>query len=450
MWIVQEFVLARKVFFQCDQESFSADLVKEVVTLLAECSETLTLTRKLDERMAHSLEEILFLARRTHQLFLYREQWHGSGSQRESRPSLLRCFVDLSRGRSCTDERDRLYSMLGLARNDSLKPDYGKSISEVYNDFATQCLLSGELSILHESGLGPHQYAASSFVPCVFNRATLPRSLEHKSPAFRAGAACPVSVRQIRPGSFGIRGVHIDTVVGCAGFVTQSNPPYYSCLTDPARLASDETETWGFSTTYQLRKGQKHLQQEIAKTAHAMTLRTTSPFFSPKAAWPNSPESITKSTCGGVNLSHAQYLRTLSLDDPGITIAIYSTEPAGLLLKRINTSLHNRVLFWTLRGYLGLGSRYLHRGDDVVIFDGGTTPFVLRGLGSDGSGGEKSWLLVGDCYLDGWMDGRYAGFEVGDGKGSGRARLEGGVQRTQGSTASWGRTVLIKEDFVLR
>jgi hypothetical protein len=43
----------------------------------------------------------------------------------------------------------------------------------------------------------------------------------------------------------------------------------------------------------------------------------------------------------------------------------------------------------------------------VVVFDGAETLFVLRRV--DGDDCVGAWKLIGDCYVDGWMDGGYNG-----------------------------------------
>jgi hypothetical protein len=68
----------------------------------------------------------------------------------------------------------------------------------------------------------------------------------------------------------------------------------------------------------------------------------------------------------------------------------------------------------TRGGYFVLGPDALQEGDVVVILRGGKTPFLLREVsrGSDddddaapAGGGGGSWVLVGECYVHGLMDG---------------------------------------------
>lgn len=60
--------------------------------------------------------------------------------------------------------------------------------------------------------------------------------------------------------------------------------------------------------------------------------------------------------------------------------------------------MYSRRFFVTLEGMIGLGPASLQQGDYVVILFGGLTPFVLRFH-------NLVYLLVGECYVNGQMDG---------------------------------------------
>ncbi|EMD93890.1 hypothetical protein COCC4DRAFT_191246 [Bipolaris maydis ATCC 48331] len=63
-------------------------------------------------------------------------------------------------------------------------------------------------------------------------------------------------------------------------------------------------------------------------------------------------------------------------------------------------------------GLVGLGPADMAVGDEIFLLPGGKTPFVLRLLNHDlvDVNGEETvyrpnYEIIGDCYLDGWMDG---------------------------------------------
>ncbi|KAK4149663.1 heterokaryon incompatibility protein 6, OR allele [Chaetomidium leptoderma] len=68
---------------------------------------------------------------------------------------------------------------------------------------------------------------------------------------------------------------------------------------------------------------------------------------------------------------------------------------------------HNRRFCRSERGRLGWVVEGVREGDVVGVFHGGQYPFVLREV-------EGGWSIVGDCYLDGFMDGEGMEEEFGD------------------------------------
>tara|TARA_R110002003_G_scaffold141_17_gene12991 strand:+ start:1079 stop:2791 length:1713 start_codon:yes stop_codon:yes gene_type:complete len=63
-----------------------------------------------------------------------------------------------------------------------------------------------------------------------------------------------------------------------------------------------------------------------------------------------------------------------------------------------------RTFFSTVKGGLGLGPSRTKRGDFVVIFHGGRTPFVIRKSQSSCPDGQ-TYRIVGEAYVHGFMDG---------------------------------------------
>jgi len=56
--------------------------------------------------------------------------------------------------------------------------------------------------------------------------------------------------------------------------------------------------------------------------------------------------------------------------------------------------------------FYGLGPAGTVKGDEVFLLTGGKTPFVLRWRGdADDTIPGPKYEIIGDCYLQGWMDG---------------------------------------------
>ncbi|KAL8366142.1 hypothetical protein RB595_004760 [Gaeumannomyces hyphopodioides] len=77
-----------------------------------------------------------------------------------------------------------------------------------------------------------------------------------------------------------------------------------------------------------------------------------------------------------------------------------------------------RRLFITLNGYFGFGPDSLNEGDVVCVLSGADLPFVLRPVSQDSENTEQlrlnelpqvdHYLLVGECYIEGLMNGEAA------------------------------------------
>jgi len=83
-------------------------------------------------------------------------------------------------------------------------------------------------------------------------------------------------------------------------------------------------------------------------------------------------------------------------------------EQSTLFHRRFMTATNNRRFFTTRDKRIGIGSRETEAGDIVVIFFGGSTPFVIRELERKDPGGKegpKEYRLVGEAYVDGLMAG---------------------------------------------
>jgi hypothetical protein len=66
-----------------------------------------------------------------------------------------------------------------------------------------------------------------------------------------------------------------------------------------------------------------------------------------------------------------------------------------LSMQRVN----NKRPFLSNLGYVGMGPLSMQLGDHVVVFKGAKTPYIVRRLE------DRKYLLVGECYCDGIMDG---------------------------------------------
>ena len=69
------------------------------------------------------------------------------------------------------------------------------------------------------------------------------------------------------------------------------------------------------------------------------------------------------------------------------------------------SGLTNRSLFWTNPDFISISSsRHLHPEDQVVLFDGDTTPFILCKILQADETEQEVYRIVRSCYLYDFMD----------------------------------------------
>ena len=67
--------------------------------------------------------------------------------------------------------------------------------------------------------------------------------------------------------------------------------------------------------------------------------------------------------------------------------------------------LEHRCLCITRSGRLGLVPKTAQEGDEILVFPGARTPFVVRCSGNASEDEPESRRLIGDCYIRGLMHG---------------------------------------------
>lgn len=249
VWTVQEFVLATDVEFMAGTDSINGESVRlalEVLGYFLSVQATGFTTSKVRRIVRQFGTEI----KRAGDLFAFQVTYRETLLRNEPLPSLRSCIMNLSRDRACSDGRDRVYAMLGLA-NDNLgiEPNYAATESEVLFDFASRCLTHGDLAVLHGSGTaGPaHKEQGASFVPLLnpSTTRTAPFAGPERKTPFRAGSLYPVRASMVL-GCASVTGVHVDTIKQHAGL--EDHAKGGSLLTRQDKLDDPRTIIGGFYT----------------------------------------------------------------------------------------------------------------------------------------------------------------------------------------------------------
>jgi hypothetical protein len=395
---VQEFMLAQDIQLIAANAIIPLELVQTAVRCLKEMAWAPPLgnghgaLEDWEQRLVSSAEHI-------HRLFADREARRSNDLLGKVQPevSLASCVVNLATGRHCKDPRDRIYAMLGIADDDlGIQPDYTLSAASVSKDFATRSLLKGELMILHMGGFRQASEAgSSSFVPDLSMKDLVIIPLNAPELGFSASTETSASIKANDTHTISIRGVR----VGALAY------------------------TLGGQQLPDMRVGAKRKRSYDISTSLLWRSRINLPV----------PLPYEHTTWDDI----VWWLIMLKVGSP-------SLRPGTEAWMHPSTRkyLHNRFVFQTYQGYIGIGPPWMKLSDQVVIFDGGATPFILRKASTKDGDSPDMWQLVADCYLLGWMDGNFFGHTVVDQLPSG--------DTCDGSAAKGNREkYLVRESFVL-
>lgn len=314
-----------------------------------------------------------------------------------------------SRSLIATEPRDKIYGLLGILGAESVELDYTRSIAGVYTDCALHALSSG----LHVLSLVSHHmeenehFGLPSWVPNL-NQAmkTPPMHYYRRDEDERVASnhSLPeIDIMLAREGTLNLAGVQCDTIQTYTEIVWMPEHDNadgnrslngHSTLHDlfailwselatassSSKLSLARTLTGGRTLEWASSSGRLYSTEQFVENFMAFAHR-----FDPNDIM---LEDIDGNMQGDVDAYH----RYLSL---------------------VDLSLLRRRFFRTQRSWPGLGPECMGAGDVVVVFHGGTSPYVLRPV----EGKEDYYHLLGECYVDILLDeGAYNMLEEGGAK----------------------------------
>ncbi|KAH7069275.1 heterokaryon incompatibility protein-domain-containing protein [Paraphoma chrysanthemicola] len=383
VWIVQELVLACDVRLQCGCSSIAYDVFETAIKTLwkRHFTETVPEAQKASTTFLYHLDLV-------YDLLSFREEWRST----QNSQSLYMCCWSLSdKVRKCSDERDRIYAFLGLAREESrIAANYSLTLDEIRLETTWKSLVAGEYDVLYTAVGCDSIVTTPSFVGRMseleFEAIDLMNRLNRRG--FRAGLSRTPNARPIRLGSLGIRGVTVDCV-------DEVRPVKFRACSNGDRSQVGWTNLEEIYELFVPPEPDAHLssmwewmRQKFWQTV-ILSLRMVEEgeFFT--ASFNNDSD--------------------VDFTDDMLKEQMWLNHPACLWLA---STFRTRCFFKTSKGYMGRGPDSTRQGDKVVIFDGAETPFLVREIGGDAD--TKKYKLVGDCYLQGWMNGKYYGHEIVD------------------------------------
>lgn len=350
-------------------------------------------------------------------------------------------IYELHRARhlQASDPRDRVYAMLGhyAIRNSSneqlkaLKPDYTKAPEDVYIDVATRDLVGNSTLLtlasvqhnilpskqtavnstsLNYSSVSPNKLP--SWVPdwrvCQTYILSEPTSPHH------ASGTLPASVRVDNPSkALFIKGILVDAVVACSqplgprefhidnleGLASIETIWREVCSQSDFDLAARYLPLCGYGSIGEGESGNSRCQKEIEEGSAVFAYLQTLSNACVAVAWQGGQPYDSVPTRKW--LAHGAKYLTCAVQAGGVSKKLQDLAEGGdkaRWARAANNATRNRAFARTHDGYYVLGPKIMEPGDVVCVLYGGNLPFYLRPWGS-------KYLLVGECYVHGIMNG---------------------------------------------
>ncbi|KAH6684557.1 heterokaryon incompatibility protein-domain-containing protein [Halenospora varia] len=368
MWILQEVVLGSKCRVYCGSYAMgwndmarAALCFKTDITNNFEALEVVQIIRGLKQRISCGEDRsLLYLLSQTYDL-------------------------------QCTNPRDKVYGLLGLASDThkgEIIPDYNQSCQQIYIEAAKLCI---------------SKYRSLTMLCCVRN----PKGLSGL-PSWIPDWNTVSHTREI----FGFKP---SEKYAAAGTTT----PHFRISADNRTLyvrgkAIDRIKVLGTPIWHSDIPDNKEVQEEWRTLAQRV-----SPYFTgetyPTVLWRllladgqtrgRDSDKVRQQLYEADDYYfrvHANPSRQEEFRGPDFDITVTNTRALDFV-GMYRAVVSGRRVAITEKGFLGLVLADAQVGDRICIFDGVQVPFVLRQKQNSGS---KVWNLVGECYLQGWMDGR--------------------------------------------
>jgi len=448
VWILQEFALATNLVLMCGHDILEPEAIESLSQMLN--------TLHLCELGQHPkwMDSGAFSA------FSNDTTWKPAymtvmlRSQPDTDRQLRHLVADFQ-VLEATNPRDRIYALLGLAV-DAIEPKYGRSVVEVYSEFAakwimedrdTSILAHAELSGYRERKLSKQRSDLPSWVPDWESAAgemgklfRFGSRLQHGKGSmdelerYRASLDRPCTWRVSDDGKVLFApGLHLDVISSLgpdlslggrdrfreyflqySQFGDRNYPTGISKAEALFRLYLLDVDLFTHerldcrSRTYaQLAYGfvygiiaQSDAEPTLSQVEAAVALATELSALYLEDALEGAAVYTTMfatllGTTDRLDAAHDAARETLQLD------LVNSAKDADSLLKMQHGMIgwiNRRSVFQTEKGYLGIGPQEMQSGDIVTVLEGCNMPAVLRRVDSD-------YVFLGLCFVLGLMDG---------------------------------------------
>ncbi|KAF2241962.1 HET-domain-containing protein, partial [Trematosphaeria pertusa] len=396
LWVIQEFAVAKDLYVLCGSAMLSAahlaNAVQSLFKLQGQIHDHVFRSEKIPcglETMerSYSSSALSFVMAITTR----RSRHHNSDPSRSD--SLFRVLVtslvleiDYNHP-DCTDARDRVFSVLGLATDAADFegfPDYSKGSEEVYEELTRKLLQKGEIDILSYCQF-PRKIRDREMSSWAPDWDTPIRRPCAKSPWFSSFSASGDTLAEQEvcfpsPRALTLKVVFVDFVEKVGNLW---DPDWMSTL-EPGDIMSYLAEIWTLcEESPRIQEDEKAAATSRIAIADRLVATTPELQSASVALWAAlvqkfGPQATTVQPASSENTSFERLL------------TVYMEQ---------FKNLHSRRPFRSRTGYVGLAPAGAINGDVVVVILGGKTPYVLRARA------EGGYTLVGEVYVHGIMYG---------------------------------------------
>lgn len=297
----------------------------------------------------------------------------------DDQPS-LRTILRRTKDCQCSDERDRIYAVLNLVNQPErldIKPDYSKSIGEVFQHVALQSIFEvGRLSIITACEMHQRPREMPSWVPDWRTRKQCKDIWNPK--------ACWNSLPQVRyehNGILKVMGSNAATIEATHNIdLSNTLGPNLEATANAVRQVSAFWEPFLFDHP-------SHVKNGIIAGTLCRTLCCNA--FSHRYEPPDPNHLDFERTL-------TQFLKLVDCKNELCGSLLHDCAP---YLDGVYAATLGRIFFITENGFVGLAPRAARRGDQLYVLLGCQSPMLLR------PEEDCRFSVVGECYAHGLMDG---------------------------------------------
>ncbi|TGO69532.1 hypothetical protein BELL_0770g00030 [Botrytis elliptica] len=398
-WIIQEVVLGTHVVRLCGQKAMNWSALGFVANVI----------------IGLDLEKLLFFRR--------------DGSFPDEKVSSVTLEYALFQGLDfkATNPRDKVYALFGISTDIEamgIDVNYNATVKEVYTDATIRILNQGtSLSLLNSAGIGKYRndehisinHDLPSWVPDS-NLLSIPASSEdYKMPEASKAKKSLININSTNPDriSMKIQGRSVSRVTA----IYPSRPTtVYKNNVGEFQVELKQRRDWIIETMNYASRLEPYPSGIPWRQVYSRTL-VNNKLPLPFRGMPVEPpywEHLDVLLEVLENIIGANAQEVSEIEKAGGVIEGFDEEIVEKTRKFASGVAFRGRMFEMDNGYLGMGQEGMEVGDEVCLFYGGETPYIVRRLtecqskATNQTSGHE-YVLVGDCYVDGWMDGEAMG-----------------------------------------